>query len=80
MPYLQQSIRGILLEEGASCPFPPGSSCSHLRLHLGQWIKPDGDGATPGQKALQLLQVSVATAALCEAETQAGEEVKRQLS
>lgn len=70
MAYLEQCVRGVLLEEGASGPLPPGSSCSHLRLHLGQWIKPDRDGATPGQQALQLLQVSIATAALREVDAQ----------
>ncbi len=70
MAHLEQSVRGVLLEEGASGPLPPGSSGSHLRLHLGQRIKPDRDGATPGQQALQLLQVSIATATLCEEDTQ----------
>lgn len=70
MAHLEQCVRGVLLEEGASGPLPPGSSRSHLRLHLCQWIKPDRDGATPGQQALQLLQVSIATATLCDTDTQ----------
>ena len=68
--HLEQCVRGVLLEEGAGCPLPPGSGCSHLRLHLGQWIEPDRDGATPGQQALQLLQVSIAAATLCEVHSQ----------
>jgi len=67
--HLEQCVRGVLLEEGATGPLPPGSSSGHLRLNLDQWIEPDGDGATPGQQALQLLQVSVAVATLCEVET-----------
>lgn len=68
--HLEQCVRGVFLKEGASSSFPPGSSCSHLRLHLGQGIKSDRNGAAPCQQALQLLQVSIATAALCETETQ----------
>lgn len=77
MSHLEQCVRGVLLEEGASGPLPPGSSRSHLRLHLCQRIKPDRDGATPGQQALQLLQVSIATAALCEMDAQGEREFSR---
>lgn len=62
--HLQECGCGVLLEEGAARPLPPGSSCSHLRFYVRQRVKPNGDGAPPGQQALQLLQVSVAAATL----------------
>lgn len=73
--HLKKRVCGVLLEEGAARPLPPGSGCSHLRLYMCQRIEPNRDGASPGQQALQLLQVSVAATTLLDRTTQ--EEIKR---
>lgn len=57
--HLQQTVAGILLEEGPSRALPPGASCSHLGLQLGQGIEAHRDGAAFGRQALQLLQVGI---------------------
>lgn len=67
--HLEKCVRGVLLKEGAAGPLPPGSSCGHLRFYVGQRIKPNRDGAPPGQQALQLLKVSVAASTLYDRDT-----------
>lgn len=64
LAHLEQSVRGVLFEEGARRPLPPGARRRHLRLHLSQRVEPHRDGAPPDQQALQLFQVGVAAAAL----------------
>lgn len=73
LAHLEQSVGGVLLEEGACRPLPPGPRRRYLRLHLSQGIKPHGDGAPPDKQAFQLLQIGIAVAALGGAVgTQAG--------